>query len=402
MATSNHPERAGIDLLDGRFYADEPHAHFDWMRANAPVYWDRASSLWGVSLHEDIMMMSRDATTFSNAQGMRPEYPAVDMMICMDDPEHKVRRNLVNRGFTKNRVERLEPKVRAVCRELIDAAMERGRFDFVREIAAPLPMIMIGDMLGVPPDARGDLLRWSDDMMKGMTGLKYLTEEAGAAMMQAGEEYRQYVTETIVARRTDRSIDDLMGILTHAEVDGARLDEEAISQESLLILIGGDETTRHVISGGMHALLEHPEQLAALREDPTKLPVAIEEMLRWVSPIKNMARTLTRDVELRGQTLEEGEKLLLLYPSGNRDERVFDRPHEFDITRTPNDHVAFGGYGTHFCLGASLARLELRVMFEELLDRLGEIALTDEARPVERPANFVVGFEEMWVEVAHG
>ena len=400
MAISDHPSRPAIDLLDGRFYADEPHTHFDWMREHAPVYWDAASQLWGLTLHEDIMFASRNPAIFSNAEGMRPEYPAVDMMICMDDPHHKARRNLVNRGFTKNRVESLEPKVRAVCRELIDAALARGRFDFVKELAAPLPMIMIGDMLGVPPERRDDLLRWSDDMMKGMTGLKYLTEEASAAMMKAGEEYRAYVVETIAARRADPSIDDLMGILTHAEVDGDRLDEEAISQESLLILIGGDETTRHVISGGMYALLEHPDQLEALRRDPSKLPLAIEEMLRWVSPIKNMSRTLTRDCELRGQKLERGDKVLLLYPSGNRDPGVFERPHAFDSARDPNEHVAFGGYGTHFCLGASLARLELRVMFEELLARVGQLSLVDPARPSERPANFVVGFEEMWVEAA--
>jgi cytochrome P450 family 142 subfamily A polypeptide 1 len=185
-----------------------------------------------------------------------------------------------------------------------------------------------------------------------------------------------------------------MSVLVGAEVDGDRLDDDEIVMESLLILIGGDETTRHVITGGAYQLLADRSRWEALRQDPGSLPVAVEEMLRWVSPIKNMARTATADVELGGRRIGAGEKLLLLYPSANRDEVVFPEASTFDIRRSPNEHVAFG-FGTHFCLGASLARLELRVVFEQLLSRLPDLALVDGREPAHRPANFVSGYESM-------
>ena len=186
-----------------------------------------------------------------------------------------------------------------------------------------------------------------------------------------------------------------MSILVHAEVDGERLDDESILFESLLILVGGDETTRHVISGGVRELLMHPDQLRALKADPAKIPMAVEEMLRWVTPIENMMRTTTREVEIRGKRLPKGERLLLLYPSANRDERVFNDPDVFNVARDPNPHVAFGGYGNHFCLGNSLARLELRVLLEELLERIPELELVSKTPPLMRKANFIVGIEEL-------
>jgi cytochrome P450 family 142 subfamily A polypeptide 1 len=186
-----------------------------------------------------------------------------------------------------------------------------------------------------------------------------------------------------------------MSVLVHAEVGGQMLDDQSLIFESLLILNGGDETTRHVISGGMYELMRHPEQFQRLREDPSQIPRAVEEMLRWVTPIVNMMRTCTRDVELRGHRLREGDRLLLLYPSANRDERVFEDPDRFDVARDPNPHVAFGGYGNHFCLGNALARLELRVLFEETLARLPDLALASEAPLPVRDANFVSGYESM-------
>jgi cytochrome P450 family 142 subfamily A polypeptide 1 len=398
---ADHPFHPDIQLLDGSFYANDVHTHLTWMRENAPVYRDPSSGVWGITLHEDIQKISRDWTLFSNAQGMRPDYPGVANMICMDDPAHKRRRNLVNRGFTKNRVEDHEPKVRQICRGLIDQAAKRGEFDFVRDVAAPLPMIMIGDMLGVLPEDRDTLLRWSDDLMAGLTGIQDLNESKVAAMTRANEEYAEYCLRVIDQRR-EHPGDDLMSILVHGEVEGERLDDEALIQESLLILIGGDETTRHVISGGMHQLLENPDARDALAADLSRIPRAVEEMLRWVTPILNMARTVTEPVELRGQRLAAGEKLILLYPSGNRDASVFDAPFRFDIDRHPNPHVAFGGNGAHFCLGASLARLELRVMFEEVLARAPDLERTTEGPPPLRPANFVSGIETLPVRAPNG
>jgi cytochrome P450 family 142 subfamily A polypeptide 1 len=247
----------------------------------------------------------------------------------------------------------------------------------------------------VRPEHRADLLRWSDDMLKGLA--TEATPEQIEATGNAYAEYVAYAAEVIADRRANPQ-DDLMSILVHAEVDGHRLDDDEVMQESLLILIGGDETTRHVISGGIHQLLLHPDQWERLAADPAGRPAAVEEMLRWVTPIKNMVRTATRDVELRGQPIHEGDELMLLYPSANRDEDVFEEPFSFDSARTPNEHVAFG-FGTHFCLGASLARLEIAVMLDELLARLPTLRIADPDAEVElRPANFISGLEHLQVE----
>jgi cytochrome P450 family 142 subfamily A polypeptide 1 len=280
-----------------------------------------------------------------------------------------------------------------ICRELIAAVKPKGRCDFVREIAAPLPMIIIGDLLGVEPEDRGRLLRWSDDLIAGTDAAA--SAEVKLRMMTAASEYIGYAQRVIADRRSKPLQDDLMSVLVHAEIDGERLGDDELIQESLLILVGGDETTRHVISGGMLALIQHPEALRALRANRAAIPTAVEEMLRWVTPIKNMNRTATRDTELCGQKVRAGEKVLLLYEAANRDERVFAEPDRFDVARAPNDHVAFGGYGAHFCLGASLARLELRIMFEELLRALPDAELEGAAALALRPSNFIVGIEHM-------
>jgi len=201
----------------------------------------------------------------------------------------------------------------------------------------------------------------------------------------------------VIEDRRARPRDDLVSVLVHGEVDGERLSDDELLMETLLILIGGDETTRHVLSGGVYQLLLHPEQRAALARDPATIPTAVEEMLRWVSPIQNMARTAARDVELRGQRIREGEKAILLYPSANRDTAVFPDPFRFDVRRTPNEHLAFG-IGAHFCLGANLARLELRVLLEELLPRMPELALASAERPPLRASNFISGLESLPVE----
>ncbi len=384
--------------MDGRFYADDPHPHFRWMRANAPVYRDEAAAVWGVALHADVMACSKNSEVFCNRYGQRPDFPPIQSMINFDDPYHKRRRNLVNRGFTPRRVAAHEAEIRRIAGELIDRALEVGEFDFVESVAAPLPMIVIGDMLGVRPEDRGRLLRWSDDLLLGTS--QTASPEAVAGAARAFAEYSAYAREVIADRRSRPLQEDLMSVLVHAEIDGERLDDEALIQESLLILVGGDETTRHVISGGMHQLILHPDQRRKLAEDPSRIPGGVEEMLRWVTPIQNMNRTATRDVELRGQKIREGDKLLLLYPSANRDEAVFDDPFRFDVERHPNDHVAFGGYGAHFCLGAPLARLELCVMFEELMRRMPDLELATEQPLPMRPSNFITGIEKMPVAVA--
>ena len=390
------PAHLGIDLMSGEFYGREPHDAYAWMRTNAPVYYDEANDLWAAASYAAVKQASVDTDSFSNAGGIRPKFPPLPMMIDFDAPEHVRRRRLVSEGFTPRRVRALEDRLRLVCDALIDRVCERGSCDFVDELAAPLPIIMIGDMLGVAPEDRDDLLRWSDDMLKGQ-GSPDPDAMGKATLAFVG--YTEYITPILADRRANTSIDDLVGVLAHAEIDGDSLDDASLIHETLLILIGGDETTRHVISGGVEELLAHPDQHAELAADPDGLMQgAVEEMLRWVSPIKNMARTATHDIELAGAQIEAGQEILLLYPSANRDEAVFVDPETFDITRSPNPHMAFG-FGAHFCLGNQLARLELRVMVERLLARLPDLHLgVERADLPRRKANFISGIEEMPVE----
>ncbi|HLY33877.1 MAG TPA: cytochrome P450 [Jatrophihabitantaceae bacterium] len=387
------PAELAIDLMSGDFHGGpDPHRAYAWMRANAPIYHDEANDLWAAALYKDVKAMGTDPATFSNGiGGSRPKFMPLPMMVDMDAPEHKRHRKLVSAGFTPRRIAAMEEHVRAVCDAVIDEVCERGECDFVRDVAAPLPLNMIGDMLGVSHESRPDLLRWSELMLTSQGDLR---EETVAGASLAFAEYMAYMQPVLENRRRTGTDDDLVGILVNAEIDGDRLDDDALIFESLLLLIGGDETTRHVLSGGMLALLQHPDQLRLLQSDPARLGVAVEEMLRWVSPIKNMVRTTTRDVEIDGVTIPDSAQIMLLYPSANRDETVFDAPDTFDVSRDPNPHLAFG-FGTHFCLGNQLARIELRVMFEQLFGRLPDIALAQPGPFPSRPSNFISGLEEL-------
>ncbi len=384
---ADHATREDIQLVSGEFWGHNPHEELRWMREHAPVYWD--GTVWGIARYEDVRRISKDPATFSSAGGIRPESGPTPMMIDMDDPEHWTRRRVVNRSYTPPRVRDREVEMARICNEIIDQVCERGECDFVWDIAARLPLIVIANDLGVEPEDRDQLLAWSDDLMSALVGDSDRQAQAADAFVG----YSEYAAGVIADRRA-RPRDDVMTTLCHAEIDGRPLDDFSIISESLLILIGGDETTRHVISGGLYQLLSDGGDWARLSASPEKLSTAVEEMLRWVSPIKNMARNATRDVEYGGQLIREGETLLLLYPSANRDEDVFPDPFRFDVERDPNPHVAFG-YGSHLCMGHSLARLELRTMFSTLFERLPDLALVDEAEPAYRPANFVSGYESM-------
>ncbi len=387
-----HQTRDDIDLLDGHWYAQQPYEQWAWMREHAPAYWDERNQVWGITRYEDVLAIEKDAKTFSSMRAPRPHGEPLPMMISMDNPEHQRRRSLVNRGFTPKKVQAHERTIRAICRKLIDDVSAKGECDFVWDIAAPLPLLLIAEMLGFEPDAYDDLLRWSDDMIRGTTGTP--TPDVQLAAMNAGIEFREYQLKVIADRRSRPPQDDLISTLVNAEIDGHKLDDESIVSETLLILIGGDETSRHVITCGMLALLEFPEQRDLLVEQPELVETGVEELLRWVSPIKNMARTVTKPVELHGETLREGDQVMLFYPSANRDSRVFADPDLLDVRRNPNPHLAFG-FGPHFCLGASLARLELKIMFEELLARLPDIRLASDEQLEFRASNFISGPESM-------
>src|ERR1700742_138404 len=384
--------RPDIDLTDGAFYAGDSRSIYKWMRENEPVFRDR-NGLAGAATYQAVIEAERQPELFSNAGGVRPDQDAPPMMIAMDDPGHLLRRKLVNSGFTRKRVKDLEGSINSLCDTLIDAVCERGECDFVWDLAAPLPMAVIGDMLGVRPEEREMFLKWSDDLLGALS-----STAADADMqvtMDAFAAYSQYMMGMIEARKSEPT-DDLVSVLVHAEVEGSRLEDHQIVTEVLLLLIGGAETTRRTLSGGTRQLLLHPDQHKRLAGDLSLLPNAIEEMLRWTAPVKNMARTITADNEFHGTSLHQGEKMILLFESANFDEKVFEEPESFDIERYPNNHLAFG-FGTHFCLGNQLARLELSIMQTRLLQRLPDmrLALGDAAELPLRPANFVSGLEKM-------
>ncbi|MDY7103217.1 MAG: cytochrome P450 [Actinomycetota bacterium] len=386
--TPTHPVRDDIEVMSLDFHAD-PFERMAWMRDHAPVYWDDVTGLWAVTSHELVSRIEADWETFCSVKGSRPE-SSVPSMINTDPPEHTRRRRIVSSGFTPRRVANHEAFLRHTATELIDGVIDDGGCDFVVDIARPIPLRMIATLMGLPLADEEKLLHWSDVFA---TGGDEIRDQVAAAVA----EWAQYIV-TEMGSRTDPAAEDLISLLIH-DRSGDRLDTEDLIYETMLILVGGDETTRHVMSGGLEVLLRHPDQLARLKADPSLLPVAIEELLRWVTPVRNMNRTATRDVELAGQPILEGDRVLLLYLGANRDPAAFDRPDELDIGRQPNKHVAFGANGRHFCLGANLARLELRVLFEEVLRRLPNIRLADpETTQPERRGNFVLGIEHLPVE----
>jgi cytochrome P450 family 142 subfamily A polypeptide 1 len=347
------------------------------LRSNAPVYHDEANRLYGVSRHADIAAVERDAKVWSNAGGYRPQLPPDPSMIGMDDPEHAIRRRLIYDRFTPRGVMRYAGRIRATAVSLITDALARGAVDAVSELAAPLPARVIVWLLGYPDDAVPDLVRWSQSLVVAGGGPRYITDEASVAIAE-------FMTATLelAAERRRCPAGDLLSVWTHSD----RYDNEQLAYEALLLLVGGAETTRTVIATAIDALIRHPDQWELLRRRPARISAAVEEFVRWTTPILNMCRTNVRNAEVAGVPIPAGSQVLLMYGSANRDETVFDRPEEFDVTRplgagpVTETHLAFG-LGTHFCLGASLARLELRIFFEEFLSRVGVAAYADDQGP---------------------
>jgi cholest-4-en-3-one 26-monooxygenase len=378
-----------LPLTAGEFWGANPLADLAWARRNDPVHFDEAGQVWGITRYDDVVTVSRHPELFSSAGGIRPDSGPTPMLIDLDNPAHIKRRKLVNRAFMPKSVRQRAASIEAVADRLIDRVCERGECDFVWDVAAWLPLIVIGESLGFDPADHEKLLGWSDALMSGLDGAEGSIEKMTAVFT----EYESYARRLIGERRSAPA-DDLLSTMVNAEVDGEKLTDDELIFDSLLILIGGDETTRHVITGGIWQLLSHRDQWEELRRERSLIPSATEEMLRWVSPIKNMARTATQDTGLGGKTIKQGQKLLLLYPSANRDDDHFAEPDTFDIHRSPNDHVAFG-FGPHLCIGSNLARLEVSTILDRLLTRLPDLALADSAEPASRPANFVSGYESM-------
>lgn len=379
-----------IDLLDRNLYEGDPEPTYAWLRSHAPAYWDDTNQLWGISRHADVVAISRDTKLFSSAHGSRPNLPGDESMINQDDPRHQALRRIFARDITPRGARRYEERVRKITAELFDAVVSRGECDVVGELAVPLPVRLIVDVLGFDAAEWRRYADWAQLTMAAGGGPRYVTDDA----MTAAVEFFEHARNVVETRRSARKDDWLSLMVAQAEEGPAARDADAIASECLLILDGGSDTTRHVIAGGTLALLENPEQLALLVREPQRIPIAVEEMVRWVTPILNMRRTATRDTELHGQKIRKGDQLLLMYASANRDERVFSEPGRFDVTRNPNPHIAFG-IGAHFCLGANLARMELRVMFEQLLTRLRGLRRAEDSEPRYVATAFARGLERL-------
>ena len=393
-----------VNLLDGTWYAGDPSTTYARLRAEAPVYFDPVNELWGISRYADIVDVEKHATRYSSSKGSRPKIVGDVSSINNDDPLHQNKRRLVARRFTPKSVKEHEDHIRGVVNELLDAVIAQGECDVVRSLAAPLPARMIGELLGFEADLWPKCLEWSEVTM--FEGGQYVADgsprQPSERTVTAVLEFAAAAIETIAARRADPR-DDLISVWAHSEVEfpgGATrpLTDDEIVHEALLVLDGGAETTRTVIGAICVELARRPDQRQLLLDDPARIgATGVEEFIRWVTPILNMRRTATETHELHGQTIHAGDELLLMYGSANRDETVFEAPERFDVLREHNHHVAFG-FGTHFCLGASLARLEIRVMFEELLRRIPDWRLAPGAEPRILPSAFARGYDEVAIE----
>lgn len=400
------PPTREIDLLDGDWYARGPYDDYAWMRENAPLYWDPHNELWGVSRYADVVEIEKRKDVFVNSDqnkgGYRPNIPADPAIIGLDDPLHHQRRNLVSRRFTPRAVSAWEPVIRDKVVSLLDAVAEHGgTADIVADLAAPLPAMMIGRLLGFEEDRWPDLQRWSEQTIALGGGPRY-HDEAGIA---AATEFFMTAVD-LHAVKSACPADDVMTEWTRASIGGQPLDPFTVAADCLLLLDGGAETTRTVIARSLVNLIRFPDQWARLQAG-ADLTVAVEEMIRFVTPIHNMCRVAVADVEVGSAggrpagVVPAGHQVVLMYGSANRDPSVFGppaaSPETFDVTRTPNNHIAFG-FGTHFCLGAALARAEIHIFFEELLRRVRSFRLVPGTTPVEMPNAFVFGLRSAMVE----
>jgi cytochrome P450 family 142 subfamily A polypeptide 1 len=355
----------GVDLCLPESH-DDPWALYTWLREEAPVYWDPNNMLWYVSRYDDIIAIARDFETFTSSLGNRPHLPPDPSMIHQDGEQHTKQRALVSKGFTPRAMRKLEEDALHIVDELIEGFIDEGACEIVEDFAARLPMRLIGDMLGHPREDHDMLRHWVDKFLLGGHGVQYVDDSVNDAFA----EFNDYHDRAVKKRRDEGFGDDLLSVWMNAEIDGERLTEDQLLFEHALLVTGGSETTRNAIAGGLEELVKHPDQWAYLRDDADAMPNAIEEIVRYVSPFIGMCRTVTRDVEFGGQKMETDQMVCMVYPPANRDPRHFDDPDTFDIRRNFRDKQIGFGYGSHFCLGANLARMEIRVALSALLRRI--------------------------------
>jgi len=361
-------------LDDPAFWAGDAEPELARLRADSPVLWYEPGKFWALTRHADVLAVSKDPETFCSSQGVLMNdrdrvVAAADSILYVDPPVHSRYRKLVSRGFTARRVAALEEQVRRIARELLEAVTPHDDIDLVETIAAPLPLLVIAELLGVPGSDRGQFRIWSDAVMEAATNI---TDENALLALELMEYFDAALRERANAPR-----DDLLTVLVEAEVDGERLTTGEQLGFCMSLLVAGNETTRSALSSGLVELAQHSEQRARLVADQSLLTSAVEEVLRWATPIAAMSRTATRDTTIDGQQVSAGDYIVMVYLSANRDEAVYGADAaSFDITREVNPHLTFG-IGEHFCLGASLARLETRVLLEEMLARFPSYEVTD-------------------------
>ncbi|GAA1821893.1 cytochrome P450 [Actinomadura chokoriensis] len=407
MTTTPAPD---IELVDPGAYerGGIPHEQLTWLREHDPVHRHHGDPerdyppFWAITRHEDVVHVSRHPEVFSSWQRLAlfdepPEEHLVlqrMMMLNQDPPEHSHKRGIVNRGFTPRAIGALAEHIRDICRRLVAETVERGEdADFVRDLAAPLPLYVICELLGAPPEDREKIFTWSNTLIGGDDPEFQRTPEEGQA---AATELYAYAN-VLAADRRENPREDIVTRLLQPDAGGEVLSGDEFELFVMLLSVAGNETTRNAATGGMLALLEHPDQWARLRADRALVRTAADEIVRWVTPVNLFRRTAVRDTELRGKKIREGDKVVVFYSSANRDEAVFADPWTFDVGRDPNPHLGFGGGGPHFCLGSHLARLELSVLFETLLDTVPNIELSGNVRRLR--SSFINGIKEMPVRV---
>ena len=388
MPTDTRP-LCDVDVIDRTFYLD-PHPGYAHLRATNPISWDEKRELWVLTTHEDINYVSTHADLFCSGEGVRPTQSIDLSLIGLDGERHIRQRRLLNQGFSPRMIRAMEERVRQVVGEVLDRIATRGECDFVTDIAVPIPLVVIAELMGLPVEDRDKLGDWSDRMMGGEGRLDPedpMAIDAGDAFV----EYMTYVTTMVEDRRTARregreTPDDVIKILVGADEDGVLESSEELSHDELtmflvVLLVAGNETTRNAIGGGMAAFQQFPDQWERLVAEPELFATMADEIARYVSPVISFVRTATEDTELHGQRIAKGDKLLMLYQSANRDEAVFDDPDTLRLDRSPNPHIAFG-VGPHVCMGINLARLEIRVLFEELVRRFPDMHVAPGFEPV--------------------
>ena len=399
---------AGINLLDSTVFAKRvPHEWFAFLRQNAPVWWQEeadGTGFWAVTTLAEATQVNRDYEHFSSARQATYLWDLADddlaqqqlIMLNMDPPLHTRYRRLVNKGFTPRMVNQLHERIHVATDDIIDQVIETGSADFVTDLAAELPLVVIAELLGVPNEDRHRMFDWSNRMI-GSDDPEYQT--AGEVAQVASMELYAYASELFGQKRVDPR-DDLMSVLTQVEIEGEQLSSFELELFFLLLTVAGNETTRNLISGAMATFFEHPDQWDLLRKDRSLLPSAVEEMLRYVTPVMNFRRQTTAAFELGGQKIEADSKVVFFHISANRDELAFENPQTFDVTRNPNPHMAFGAGGPHFCLGANLARMEIRVMFEHLLDRMPDMELAGDVQRLQ--SAFISGVKHIPISFPAG